>query len=846
MLRRTEQSAEAGSSSTVPNHDQTVTTTTDVSRGVETVPELFWDQKAVSEIIDNSKWRKALLIDGELRWATQESNSIGGKVGNEGDLTWKMRQIGDWFYLAPKEAHEGAQEDVQAANDKRVDTFLDTVAANMIAQSTETPPPTYEQLRPLLLQNLDTILALYTRDGFLATDTHGNIDNDFDNPGPRVNKETQYITRGYHDLMDRDKDPVFKRLDQLASQTLLSLGRAKEDGAGEGDHDLGYESGGSEVSVEQCRESPAYPTCEDNCWLKQASLCSNLGPQPKCSIPNVPGLEPTSIYGEIDPGFTRVVVIDPGAWNEQIRCMLEPMEIPGIREQNESTPATRRVYEALSYTWGDATICQTIECNDKLVGVSQNLYDALVNIRLATERRTIWVDALCIDQKNDAEKSEQVQYMYAIYRAAARVIVWLGVGANDSDFAMWAIALIGRRKNRVAIMRHDHNHECLVQLARLIRGIETLTKRPWFFRSWIRQEVAAAPKVIVRCGLCEVPWIALKRSVNCLSRLRSKYVASRSLFQGADDEHCELVGPDLERSHALTFLKKDWVLGQSLLAGAGDISSIWYYHTGGMLDLLMASRAYEATNARDKVYAILGMAEVPIHPQALSPEVTRARDDKKERPTMRVDYSVSISEVYQHTAKYLINRDENLDILCILPTHRDATSFDLPTWTPDWRVPLSSKPLYDNWDYISYKWGASGFTSTETQDQDSLGRLAVTGFEMARVQQLHPLFPDQLPHPPERPAGSAIHFDESKHPRRFAQSTRGPSVVPSAAAVGDTIWILYGCKMPVVLRPADGALRKVAFEVVGPCYVSTIMFGEALEWLQEGLYDLELASIELV
>jgi hypothetical protein len=52
--------------------------------------------------------------------------------------------------------------------------------------------------------------------------------------------------------------------------------------------------------------------------------------------------------------------------------------------------------------------------------------------------------------------------------------------------------------------------------------------------------------------------------------------------------------------------------------------------------------------------------------------------------------------------------------------------------------------------------------------------------------------------------------------------------------------------MPVVLRPADGALRKVAFEVVGPCYVSTIMFGEALEWLQEGLYDLELASIELV
>lgn len=45
---------------------------------------------------------------------------------------------------------------------------------------------------------------------------------------------------------------------------------------------------------------------------------------------------------------------------------------------------------------------------------------------------------------------------------------------------------------------------------------------------------------------------------------------------------------------------------------------------------------------------------------------------------MKFDYSATISEVYQHTAKSLINRDQNLDILCILPTHRDATSADLP------------------------------------------------------------------------------------------------------------------------------------------------------------------------
>ena len=259
----------------------------------------------------------------------------------------------------------------------------------------------------------------------------------------------------------------------------------------------------------------------------------------------------------------------------------------------------------------------------------------------------------------------------------------------------------------------------------------------------------------------------------------------------------------------------------------------------------MAGRAYDATDARDKVYAILGMAEAPLSPRELNPRLVWAQEDKKERPAMRVDYSASISEVYQHTAKYFINRDENLDILCILPTHRDATSNDLPSWTPDWRVPLSSRPLYDNWDYISYKWGASGFTKTESQDQADPNRLAVKGFEIARIQQLLPLFPDNVPHPPEIPAGSAVRFEEGKHIRRFAQSTRGPSIVPSTAVVSDAIWILYGCKMPIVLRPAAGTLNTIAFEVVGPCYVSTIMFGEAIEWLVEGQHDLELTSIML-
>ena len=71
-------------------------------------------------------------------------------------------------------------------------------------------------------------------------------------------------------------------------------------------------------------------------------------------------------------------------------------------------------------------------------------------------------------------------------------------------------------------------------------------------------------------------------------------------------------------------------------------------------------------------------------------------------------------------------------------------------------------------------------------------------------------------------------------------------MVPSTALVGDAIWILYGSRMPFVLRPAARTLDRVTFEVVGPCYVSTIMFGEAIEWLADGQHDLEATLIVLV
>jgi hypothetical protein len=92
-------------------------------------------------------------------------------------------------------------------------------------------------------------------------------------------------------------------------------------------------------------------------------------------------------------------------------------------------------YEALSYTWGkaiyaegedestnDPGISHTIMINSETFVVAENLYDGLLELRNDVEGY-LWVDAICIDQKNDQERASQVMLMGEIYSKAKRVIV---------------------------------------------------------------------------------------------------------------------------------------------------------------------------------------------------------------------------------------------------------------------------------------------------------------------------------------------------------------------------------------------------------------------------------------
>jgi len=101
-------------------------------------------------------------------------------------------------------------------------------------------------------------------------------------------------------------------------------------------------------------------------------------------------------------------------------------------------------YEALSYVWGDDTTRFRVAVDNSPFFVTPNLYSALRHLRLKDRDRVLWIDALCINQADEAERTHQVSCIGDIYREASSVIVWLGEESASSEIAMDFLELWSR------------------------------------------------------------------------------------------------------------------------------------------------------------------------------------------------------------------------------------------------------------------------------------------------------------------------------------------------------------------------------------------------------------------
>ena len=93
-------------------------------------------------------------------------------------------------------------------------------------------------------------------------------------------------------------------------------------------------------------------------------------------------------------------------------------------------------YEALSYTWGEPELESSLYCDGALLQIRPNLDSALRHLRSGDANRRLWIDAVCINQVDAAERSMQVPLMRDIYTKATQVVAWIGEEHPTDTLAM--------------------------------------------------------------------------------------------------------------------------------------------------------------------------------------------------------------------------------------------------------------------------------------------------------------------------------------------------------------------------------------------------------------------------
>jgi hypothetical protein len=139
------------------------------------------------------------------------------------------------------------------------------------------------------------------------------------------------------------------------------------------------------------------------------------------------------------------------------------------------------VYEAVSYTWatvyGDASLSSHVSCRGKKIAITKNCESMLRTLRRQGTNRTIWVDAICIDQENTEERNHQVRLMATIYSNASQVVAYLGPTSEHDSVSINRVIDHLEGKFAAMVNRSDKQNSC---------DVSKFLRMPYFDRVWVR------------------------------------------------------------------------------------------------------------------------------------------------------------------------------------------------------------------------------------------------------------------------------------------------------------------------------------------------------------------------
>ncbi|CAI6335676.1 unnamed protein product [Periconia digitata] len=331
-------------------------------------------------------------------------------------------------------------------------------------------------------------------------------------------------------------------------------------------------------------------------------------------------------------------------------------------------------YHCLSYCWGGEEKTHRIHIansQDKstysTIPITNNLYRALKQIRHSQGFQHLWVDALCINQDDAKERSAQVAMMRRIYSQSSGVMIWLGEGESE-QFAQSCTEIIDTMSTRFTSatgVPHDSIIGSqgltlnLQQLEALRVDATSLPARydiytqisrffmlPWFRRVWVLQEAFANTTVLAWFGSRHLYWGQI-----ILAALWHSFLIRDFISKPEVDEQRDVQG----------YLPELW-LGLVHNRVPRGLS---------MIELVCRARDFQATDPRDKVFALIGLAN--------------------DSPAIRPDYTKTKIHVYTDFARTIISQTGNLDILSAVDTFTSRSNpRTTPSWMPDLDVSIAT------------------------------------------------------------------------------------------------------------------------------------------------------------
>ncbi|KAI1814518.1 HET-domain-containing protein [Poronia punctata] len=412
-------------------------------------------------------------------------------------------------------------------------------------------------------------------------------------------------------------------------------------------------------------------------------------------------------------------------------------------------------FYALSYTWGDP-LDQSLSSpsnrkpmskeldkyviteDGSTIGATENLIDALhmlSTMKNSQEEAYWWIDALCINQNDYEEKGTQVAMMDKVYDKAESVLIWLGREDEHTEGAMKILnGLADPRANVMEVSRRSWDADGYAAMDDIMIASDLLgfvdvefpdwqdyaafLQRNWFSRIWVVQEKFFARDTKILCGSYVVPWNRIMKSSEVLM-----HTGLNVLLKAVID--LTLSGDDYNLDTAAALLPDNRFDNQQIfsLIRKGNIDSI------GLDKLLYCTRHFDATDARDKIYAIKGIWE-------------DSQPVVDSQPTIRTDYSRTLGDVYADATVLAIRESKRLDILGLVEDPLSRKESELASWVPHFngRPTMFPLRLALRQSVASQHWNASSGMCFKVPERIEGNQLLIDGVDVDEIVLVGPSY----------------------------------------------------------------------------------------------------------